>query len=76
MTYLDTWEEFAAASESLYQSDAVNFRFVWKYRHSDGKLIAKATNNKVCLKYRTDQIQDVKKLEKLSSTLMRLMVSK
>lgn len=24
MTYLDTWEEFAAASESLYQSDSIN----------------------------------------------------
>ncbi len=29
-----------------------------------------------CLKYQTDQLQDVKKLEKLSSSLMRNMVSK
>lgn len=29
-----------------------------------------------CLKYRTDQLQDVKKLEKLNGILMRHMVSR
>ncbi len=29
-----------------------------------------------CLKYRTDQLQDVKKLEKLNAILIRQMVSK
>lgn len=69
-----------------------------KYRHCDGSLVVKVTDDKTvrclqldstivvfklvilrflqCLKYRTDQLQDVKKLEKLNSTLMRHMVSK
>ena len=29
-----------------------------------------------CVKYQTDQLQDVKKLEKLNSALMRHMVAK
>lgn len=36
----------------------------------------KVTDDLVCLVYRTDQAQDVKKIEKFHSQLMRLMVAK
>ncbi|XP_078001040.1 signal recognition particle 9 kDa protein-like [Glandiceps talaboti] len=76
MTYITSWEEFAKASERLYISNPEKVRFVVKYRHCDGKLSIKVTDDQVCLQYRTEHAQDVKKLEKLSNTLMRSMVSK
>ena len=41
-------------------------RYTVKYRHSDGKLVLKATDDIVCLKYKTDQLPDVKKMERLN----------
>ncbi|KAF4070729.1 hypothetical protein AMELA_G00276950 [Ameiurus melas] len=54
----------------------VQVRVVLKYRHCDGNLCMKVTDNAVCLQYKTDQAQDVRKIEKLHGKLMRLMVSK
>ncbi|KAI8485401.1 Signal recognition particle protein [Branchiostoma belcheri] len=66
MTFITSWEEFAKAAERLYQADPVKCRFVVKYRHCDGKLVLKVTDDQVCLQYRTEHAQDVKKLEKLN----------
>ncbi|KAI1309489.1 Signal recognition particle 9 kDa protein [Halotydeus destructor] len=76
MPYLSSWEEFSKAAELLYLEDPDKCRFVMKYRHNDGKLVVKVTDNQVCLMYLAEQSQDVKKVEKLSSQLMRHMVSK
>ncbi|MEQ2192639.1 Signal recognition particle protein [Xenoophorus captivus] len=96
MPYYQTWEEFARAAEKLYLVDPMKVRVVLKYRHCDGNLCIKVTDNAVvpvnlmaviglmshvclslqCLQYKTDQAQDVKKIEKLHGKLMRLMVSK
>jgi signal recognition particle subunit SRP9 len=76
MPYLSSWEEFARAAELLYLSEPSKCRFVMKYRHSDGKLVLKCTDNSVCLMYATQHSQDIKKVEKLSSQLMRHMTSK
>ncbi|XP_052700462.1 signal recognition particle 9 kDa protein-like isoform X1 [Crassostrea angulata] len=76
MTYLTSWEEFAKAAERLYLNDPQKCRFVTKYRHCDGKLNVKVTDDHVCLQYRTEHAQDVKKLEKLTNQLMRHMASK
>jgi len=54
----------------------VQTRFVVKYRHCDSSLVLKVTDDFQCIKYRTDQLQDVKKLEKLNGVLMRIMVAK
>jgi len=76
MVYFDSWDEFAAAVEQLCVAEPRKFRFVVKYRHCDGKLVLKGTDDQVCLKYRTEQQQDIKKLEKLNSVLMRHAVAK
>ncbi|XP_039980757.1 signal recognition particle 9 kDa protein isoform X1 [Xiphias gladius] len=84
MPFYQTWEEFARAAEKLYLTDPMKVRVVLKYRHCDGNLCIKVTDNSVlvfcsslqCLQYKTDQAQDVKKIEKLHGKLMRLMVSK
>ncbi|XP_029448939.1 signal recognition particle 9 kDa protein [Rhinatrema bivittatum] len=76
MPYYQTWEEFTRAAEKLYQTSPMKVRVVLKYRHCDGNLCMKVTDDAVCLLYRTDQAQDVKKIEKFQSQLMRLMVAR
>ncbi|VDP43836.1 unnamed protein product [Soboliphyme baturini] len=73
MTYFTCWEEFAKAAEKLYVSSANRCRLVTKYSHQLGKLVVKITDDATCLQYSTEHAQDVKKLEKLTSNLMRQM---
>ncbi|KAB1208865.1 Signal recognition particle 9 kDa protein [Morella rubra] len=44
-----------------------------KYRHCDGKLVLKVTDNRECLKFKTDQAQEAKKMEKLNNIFFTLM---
>uniref|UniRef100_K3YBD2 Signal recognition particle 9 kDa protein n=2 Tax=Setaria italica TaxID=4555 RepID=K3YBD2_SETIT len=44
-----------------------------KYRHSEGKLVLKVTDDRECLKFKTDQAQDAKKMEKLNNIFFALM---
>ncbi|XP_032876509.1 signal recognition particle 9 kDa protein [Amblyraja radiata] len=76
MTYIPSWEEFVRAAEKLCITDLMKVRVVIKYRHCAGLLSMKVTNDVVCLQYKTDQAQDVKKFEKFQNQLMRLMVSR
>ena len=76
MTYINNWDEFCKAAERLYLQDPSKCRFTTKYRHCDGQLIVKVTDDQVCVQYKSEHAQDVKKLEKLSSLLMRHMASK
>eukprot|EP00050_Salpingoeca_kvevrii_P012937 m.25814 g.25814 ORF g.25814 m.25814 type:complete len:120 (-) comp4485_c0_seq1:22-381(-) len=52
---------------------AAQTRLTMKYRHCDGKLEFKVTDDRVCLKYCTEQMQDLKKMEKLNNSLMQLL---
>ena len=74
--YIDSRDDFAKRAEILYLNNPNRTRFVVKYRNCDGNLVLKVTNDKVCLKYRTEQTQDVKKLDKLNNVLMRHICSK
>ncbi|CAJ0941517.1 unnamed protein product, partial [Mesorhabditis belari] len=76
MTYFNSWEEFAKAVERLYTANPEKCRFVTKYNHNQGKLVIKMTDDVVCLQYSSEQTQDVKRLEKLTSTLMRNITSR
>ncbi|CAG2107421.1 unnamed protein product [Medioppia subpectinata] len=76
MPYVESWEEFAKAAELLYLSEPSKCRFVMKYRHSDGKLVLKCTDNSVCVMYATQHSHDIKKVDKLTTHLMRHMASK
>lgn len=76
MPYIKSWEEFAKASEQMYRKDPSKARMTMKYRHLDGKLVVKVTDNNVCLKYLAIYAQDVKKIDKLTGQLMRHMASR
>ncbi|KAL4536249.1 hypothetical protein Ndes2526A_g05787 [Nannochloris sp. 'desiccata'] len=46
-----------------------------KYRHCDGKLVIKITDNTTCLQYKTDKQADLKKIEKLNHVFFSLMAT-
>ncbi|KAK3928760.1 Signal recognition particle 9 kDa protein [Frankliniella fusca] len=75
MTYLKSWEEFERAAERLYLQDPMKSRFTMKYVHSKQIVCLKMTDDVVCLQFKTDLLQDIKKIEKFSSNLMRHMAS-
>lgn len=75
MPLIENWNEFAQAAESLYLENPVKCRLTMKYRHQDGQLVVKCTDNKACLLYQTENAQDIKRIEKLSSQMMRHMAS-
>ena len=76
MPYLANWEEYSKQAQELYDKNPMECRVVFKYRHNDGRLVVKVTDNRVCLKYLAEQAQDVKKIDKLLSGMMRNMVCK
>ncbi|KAF9359310.1 hypothetical protein BGX34_008446 [Mortierella sp. NVP85] len=67
------WDEFQRAAEELYLLSPNNTRYVAKYRHVEGKLVLKVTDDRTCLKYKTDQMQDLNKFERLNRSLMAKM---
>ncbi|KAF8052823.1 hypothetical protein N665_1502s0002 [Sinapis alba] len=73
MVYIVSWEEFVDRSVQLFRADPESARYVVKYRHCDGKLVLKVTDNKECLKFKTDQAQEAKKMEKLNNIFFTLM---
>ncbi|KAK9087191.1 hypothetical protein Syun_029585 [Stephania yunnanensis] len=73
MVYITSWDEFVDRSIQLFRADPISSRYVMKYRHCDGKLVLKVTDNRECLKFKTDQAQDAKKMEKLNNIFFILM---
>ncbi|KAG9452558.1 hypothetical protein H6P81_005462 [Aristolochia fimbriata] len=73
MVYITSWDEFVERSIQLFRADPQSSRYVMKYRHCDGKLVLKVTDNRECLKFKTDQAQDAKKMEKLNNIFFTLM---
>lgn len=62
-------------AEELYRCSPLDTRYSIKYRHVDGKLVFKVTDDKVCLQFRTDQQQDLKKLERITTMFFALFSS-
>ena len=54
----------------------IQVRYTMKYNHSKGALEMKMTDDIVCLQYKTDAAQDMKKMDKFVNNLMRHMASK
>lgn len=73
MPKIESWEEFAKAAERLYLSDPSNVRYNMKYRHCNGNLTVTVTDDQVRLQYETKHAHDIKRIEKLTSTMLRMM---
>jgi len=76
MTYAKTWEDFERAADKLYHQDPMRARFTMNYSHSEAMLKIKMTDDIICLQYKTELVQDMKKVEKYLNKLTQLMVSK
>mmetsp|Transcript_41510 Transcript_41510/g.110711 ORF Transcript_41510/g.110711 Transcript_41510/m.110711 type:complete len:117 (+) Transcript_41510:240-590(+) len=70
----DTFEEFSDRCKQLYTESPDKTRMVVKYKHSNAAIYLRCTNDRVCLKYYSDQHVDVKKYEKLNSWIMAMMI--
>ncbi|CAG8693995.1 13841_t:CDS:2 [Funneliformis caledonium] len=70
MVYIEEWNKYQEAVEELYQNSPKTTRYVTSWRHSEGKLILKVTDNFTVLKYKTDQASDLKKFERLNRSLL------
>ena len=75
MPRLENWDEFAEKAKTLYQNDPIGCRFTMKYRHNDGKLNVKVTDNKQVYQYLAEQSKDVKNIDKFMSIVIRNMAS-
>ncbi|KAG0027783.1 hypothetical protein BGZ82_008755 [Podila clonocystis] len=73
MVNIQQWDEFQKSAEELYSMSPKTTRYVAKYRHADGKLVLKVTDDRTCIKYKTDQAQDLNKFERLNRSLMAKM---
>lgn len=66
-------DEFSEKVKELYESDPSKVRFVLKYRHADGTVTLRATNDEFWLIYKTDQAAEQRRLEALQLWLMAMM---
>ncbi|XP_022758351.1 signal recognition particle 9 kDa protein-like isoform X2 [Durio zibethinus] len=46
MVYITSWDEFVERTVQLFRADPESTRYCMKYRHCDGKLVLKVTDNK------------------------------
>ena len=76
MTVIESLDTFVTEAEKLYVEHPDHTRYVAKYRHVDGKLELKVTNDRVCLKFVTDQQQDLKRIDKLNNLFLTYMCGK
>ncbi|XAR61137.1 hypothetical protein NMG60_11034760 [Bertholletia excelsa] len=66
MVHITSWYDFVERSVQLFQASPES-------RHCDGKLVLKVTDNREYLKFKTDQAQDAKKMEKFNNIIFTLM---
>ncbi|KAG2177576.1 hypothetical protein INT44_008088 [Umbelopsis vinacea] len=71
--YLDTWDDFQKAAEDIYIASPLRTRYVSSYRHIDGELILKVTDDRSAVKYKTKQSTDLKKFIGLNRSMMSKM---
>merc|ERR1711872_342435 len=75
MGFIDVYEDFEKAAERVYLNSPMKARCVMKYDHSNACLQVKVTDDAVCVQYKTDSQEQLKKLEKLVGNLMKHMAS-
>ena len=76
MVNFATFPEFAERATALFLASPQRTRYTMKYRHADASLVVKVTDDVTCLKFKTDQVSDLRAVEKLNNLFMRLMSSK
>jgi signal recognition particle subunit SRP9 len=70
---VEDWDAFAAQAQALYRADPLRFRYVLKYRR--GRLEAKCTDDRACVRFRTDQQSALRQVEALNGAFFALMAT-
>eukprot|EP00798_Chlamydomonas_sp_ICE-L_P020333 gene20333-27093_t len=73
--WVEDFDAFASQSEELFRARPLDTRYCIKYRHCDGKLVLKVTDDVKCLQFKTDQQTDLKKLERVTAMFFQLMAT-
>jgi len=71
MVYLDDADEFAAGARGIFEASPDRTRCTIKYRHEDQHLCLKVTDDVHCLKFKTKDQADLKKVERVMSVFLR-----
>ncbi|KAG2446455.1 hypothetical protein HYH02_008447 [Chlamydomonas schloesseri] len=71
--YVEDFEAFYEQSVALYQANPLATRYTIKFRHSEGKVVLKVTDDRTCLKFKTDQQVDLRKIERITTIFFPLM---
>ncbi|KAI8081937.1 signal recognition particle SRP9 SRP14 subunit [Gilbertella persicaria] len=74
--YITNWEEFQKAAEDIYTASPEQTRYVHTFHRSDGDLVLKVTDDRTNVKYKTNQMTDLKKFIHLNNELMLKMMNK
>lgn len=72
MVQIANWDAFYAAAEKMRKEGLKDTRMSTKYRHKDGKLVVKVTNDETCITYKTIHASDIHNIEKLQSLFLGL----
>ncbi|XP_075251794.1 signal recognition particle 9 kDa protein-like [Convolutriloba macropyga] len=76
MPVVSNMEEFMEAVEDFFSENPERTRVTMKYRHCDAKLTLKVTDDYKVAQYKTGNLMDVKKVEKMASQTIRAMATK
>jgi signal recognition particle subunit SRP9 len=76
MVYIREFNDFVSQAKTLYERNPNKVRYSMKYRHCDGMIVLKVTDDKVCLKFQTSKANDLKHVEEFNLNIMGTMASR
>lgn len=75
MVYIREFNSFVSQAKTLYEQNPNKVRYSMKYRHCDGMIVLKVTDDKVCLKIQTNKAGDLKRVEEFNLNIMGTMAT-
>ncbi len=75
MVNIENWDDFAAESERLLLSAPSKTRYTFKYVAKEGVFELKVTDDRTCLKFKSDQKAHIRKMESMTMRFMAIMAS-
>ena len=74
--YVASWDEFENNAQKLYEQDPARCRYTIQYHHRQRQAVMKVTDDKVCIKFKTDQYDVVRQMERLNNWFFTKMVGR
>ncbi|CAO1355080.1 unnamed protein product [Diamesa serratosioi] len=75
MVFVKSWEDFEIAAEAMLMDNPQKCRYSMKYVHKKQNLILKVTDNSKCIQYKTENLPDLKRIEKFTGNVMNHLTS-